>query len=66
MPRMTPWLQGELDALAHRLAANSGVRSQAIAERISELAEASGFSWHFIDSNVKMRAGEIQRGEESP
>lgn len=61
-PKMTAWLQGELHALAVRLARNDGARSQSIAERISELAEASGFSWHFIDSNVKARAAEIQRG----
>lgn len=52
---MTPALQRELHALAVQLAHNG----------ISELAESSGFSWPFIDSNIKQRAAEILRGEGS-
>jgi len=61
MPRMTTALQRELHALAVQLAHNG--RASEISERISELAESSGFSWPFIDSNIKQRAAEILRGE---
>lgn len=62
-PRMTPWLQQELHGLAVRFARNGGARSQAMSERLAELAAETGFSWSFLDSNMKMRAAEIMRGE---
>lgn len=65
-PKMTACLGGELHALAAQLARNGGARSPEISERISELAESSGFGWTFLDANVKQRAAEIQRGEGAP